>query len=555
MIIHNGKEISMDKDILLDKWKLEEVTGDKLPDKPGYCIFKNMRYAINMLDKHIKNNSRIVFHTDVDVDGVGTTYIFKRALEYLASNKHLLLINKEKVHGIQQKHVDYFNNINKCVDLMIITDSSCNAIDIIKQFNCDVLVVDHHKLLHADLVGKCNDGIHDFVIVNNTIDNDDQEEDIKYLGNNFCGIEEYKGTNAMSCGLAVYELLRVYCKKFNDERLLENLMLYQWAGITLYTDVIDTLNKRNQYYIYKTVCSNDVERNLRIMMAQINKFKATLDKSYIQYSFAPLINKAIRAGKSSEVVDKVINNPHEISELIQYGIQQNEIIDSALTIKVLNSVTGLYTSSKRAFNGDTIVFDITSLNVHPNYTGVIASRLLGDYKKNTVVYRVMENGICKGSFRGRYKEVDYRAFFDDYDISTYAQGHEGAFGFEVTKDQLEYLMAHIREIEPSVDPKVYLTLGNMAEDEKGIYHIDNINDFRQQGYLWRIAIGNSKVISGDEIYIRVKASSIRLKQQRGKLYIYDVYGMECKAFEPMVGDYFDIYLEYTNELNAYLRKV
>ena len=56
------------------------------------------------------------------------------------------------------------------------------------------------------------------------------------------------------------------------------------------------------------------------MMRVINNFKATLDKSYIQYSFAPIINKAIRAGKSGEVIDKVVNNPSSICDLNIYNL-------------------------------------------------------------------------------------------------------------------------------------------------------------------------------------------------------------------------------------------
>ena len=44
-----------------------------------------------------------------------------------------------------------------------------------------------------------------------------------------------------------------------------------------------------------------------------------------------------------------------------------------------------------------------------------------------------------------------------------------------------------------------------------------------------------------------------LKDNKGKLYIYDVLGMECKAFSILKGEYFDIYAEYTNEINMYIR--
>lgn len=570
-IIHNGEIVNDTTDILFNKWGSKSVSGDIKADKPGICIFNNTAYAIDLLHEHVTKNNRIVFHTDVDVDGVGTTYIIKKTLEKLGSTNHILLINKEKIHGIQQKHVDYFNT-KKCVDLMIITDSSSNEVDIIKQFNCDVLCIDHHDLSNKNLIGMCNDGVHRYVIVNNTIDNYNQKLDIDYLTKfnkeAFENIEEYKGTSAMSCGLVVYELMRIYCLCFYDEKLLENMMLYQWVGITLFTDVIDTINDRNQWYIDRTVFNNDAEASIKLIISSIENYKlaksgrtsspwikTTLDKSYIQYSIAPLINKAIRAGAGGDVVNCVINNPLGIAELHKYDQIQDEMVEKALKVKVTDPETGVTQLLDRTFNTDYVMLNSGKINTLPNYNGVIASRIAGDFKKNTVVYEILPNGICKGSFRGRYKNVKYRSYFADYSSDIYAQGHEPAFGFEATQEQLTDIMSTINNIEPEDVNKPYITAGDMPEDKRGVYHITNMDEFKRLGYVWRLATGNSKVISTDEIYIRVKSNSISLKKNyNNKLYVYDVLGIECKAFEPMIGDYFDVYLELSKEVNAFIRK-
>lgn len=549
-VIHNGKEIPNDYDFLLEKWKIKEVEESDGIEKPSFCVFNNTAYALDLLHKHIDANSIMALHTDVDVDGIGTTYIFKRVLENLGSNKHILIINKNKDHGIMQKHVDYFKT--RKIDLMIITDSSCNEIDTIKQFNCDILVIDHHKLLHEDLVGYCNDNIHRYVIVNNTIANKNQEQDNLWLRSKnisaFNKLEDYKETKDMSCGLVVYELLRLYCECFANPKLMENLMLYQWVGITLFTDVINTLNLRNQYYLNKTVFNNSTERTLKTIMSYVNKYKATLDKSYIEYSFAPLINKAIRADAGAEALDKVINNPNSILDLLIYDAMQKEVID-----KVVNITDSTGKKYARVFNTPNIMLNISREDIKPTYSGVIASKLSGDNNKNAAVYRILDNGLCKGSFRGKYKETDYRQFFDEYSDDIYAQGHDGAFGFKLTQQQLDYLMNNLYTIEPQGEQKPWITLGNMTPEEYGEYHINNLEEFKKLGYLWRISIGNSKVSSKDEITITVKASDVVLKQAKGRTFIYDVLGLECKAFKPLSGEYFEIYMEYTNELSMFIK--
>ena len=553
-IIQNGREIPSDYDILMDKWKLKSVTGDIKPEKPPFCVFNNSSIALKMLKKHIDRNSSMCLHTDVDVDGIGTTYILKKTLENLGSNEHLLLINKDKVHGIQQKHVEYFK-LNP-IDFMIITDSSSNEIDIIKQFNCDVLCIDHHDLAHDDLCGKCNDGIHDYIIVNNTIGNNNQEQDNLWLRSKnisaFENLEDYNGDIDMSCGLVVYELLRLYCECFANPKLLENLMLYQWVAVTLITDVINTLNDRNQWYLDKTMFNMEVESSLKIMMNTITSFKASLDKSYIGYTFAPLINKAIRAGASNIALSTVVNNPQGIMELQPYAKLQQDVVEKVCNVVTVNENTGQRVLNPRKFTQPVIVLDTGQFDVSPNYSGVIASRLGGDNHKNAAVY-IMEDNLCRGSFRGRHKGINYRKYFEQYSDDVYAQGHPGAFGFKLRKEQLEQIMNSINAIEPDTDEKPWLTAGNMSPSEYGKYHIKSIDEFKRQGYLWRIAIGNSKVTSDDEIFIRVKACDVVLKHTIGKLFIYDVLGMECKAFKLLSGEYFNIYAEYTNEITLFIK--
>lgn len=555
--LHNGILIDTSEDVLETKWKYKEVYGMQETVKPGYCIFNNTIKALELLKKHIGLNSRIFLHTDVDMDGIGSTYILKRSLEELGSTNHMLLINKDKSHGIQQKHADFINK-NKCVDLLIITDSSSNEIDVIKQMECDVLCVDHHDLLNTDTYGICNDGVHRYVIVNSTIDNPNPDEDrselTKLKPGAFDKTENYIGSNQLSCGLVIYELLRVYFTCYKSELALENKMLYQWAGITLYTDVIDTLNKRNQWYLDKTLFSDSLESTLKLILSNLNSYKYNMDKSYIQYTFAPVINKAIRAGASAEALDTVINTPYRINELKKYAPLQEEALNKAIYVDVINPVTGVPTKGKRTFDTEYIIFDTEKLDINPNYNGVIATRFASEFKKNAVVCKLIDNQRYKGSFRGRYKSIDYRKFFENYSHDIYAQGHSGAFGFEATQAQLIDIMSRLNTIEGDGE-KVFFSIGNIPENERGEYHITDVLEFKRQGYLMKIAVGNSKVSSLDEVYIRVKTSDLTLYKRQGTLYIYDAYGIKCKAFNQITSEYVDIYLEYSNEINAFVREV
>lgn len=527
-------------DILLDR-------GSKIEGE--FIAFNNTKRALKLLFKHIKMQSRIVFHTDVDVDGIGTNYIFSRTLGYLGSKNHEFIMNTDKEHGVNYSHIGYFRGNG--VGLVIITDSSCNSMDIMDRFECDVLCVDHHDFLGGDTYRetRINGTVYQRIIVNNTIDSDTCDEDLEWIRSinkyELNNIKPYKSDKDMSCGLVVYELLRVFCSMLNRDKLLENAKLYQWAAVTLFTDSVNLLNARNQRYIANTVFSMDVESTLYSIMKQLSKYNTMPTKSFINFSFAPVINKAIRANAGMSAIETVMYNANKIQALKLFDVYQSEAIEKATTT-VFNGVR-----YKNIFNTKTIMLDISKFGISKNYTGVIASRLCGNNGKSAAVYISDNNGNCIGSFRGKSKSRDYRKYFDEYSSDVYAQGHPLAFGFRLPIELLKVIMNDIGILD-SVDDKVILSAGNT--DKRGEYHIDDLVEFRRQGNLHKMAMINSRVTSNDEIYILVSRRDAILESQQGKVYNYDVLGLKCVAMSLLDADDYIIYPEYGKELRLYLKE-
>lgn len=556
-------------DLLLEKWGSLIVTGDKKVERKGLLGFRNSVPALEILRKHILMNSRIAVHCDVDLDGVGNGYIAKSFLKSQGAVNTLFIINKEKEHGIQQKHVDYFNDVNKA-DLIIILDSSTNEVNIAKGFKSDVLIVDHHEVLHKDIYGKTNDGKHEYVIVNNMLGNSEVGVINEWLRKNNPNTTEiltdYVAEERMSGAMTLYELLSIYCEVYKTGPVLENLMLYQWVGVTLFSDAILLVPDRNQWFIENTVHSMYVESCLAILLQELNKYKATMDKSFINYTLAPVINKAIRAGFSGLVLDIVLNRPRDIGQLQIYKEMQKASLESCIlenehypndyimkditnkTVSLSESLLETYTSHK-----DYIMQHITAEKVSKNYCGVIASRLCGDNNKNSIIF-IMHGDIAQGSFRGRRSGVDYRKFFESYDSDIYAQGHKGAFGFKVNISMLETIMSKLSSIE-SEATKYYLTAGKVPEDAKGTHHIDDMLDFKKQGYFWRLAVANSKLSSDEKLDIVTSSAEAVMLEPRGKLFMYDVLGICCKSFEPINTKLIAIYIEYSKNIEMYVKNI
>ena len=524
---------------LHDKWKDPTVWGMEKAVKPSLLCLNNAVPALEMLHKHISNHSKIAVHCDVDMDGIGSGYITKRFLTNLTSQEPIFMINKDKEHGIKYKHAEFFYNYP--IGLCIILDSSSNELDAIKKFNCDVLVVDHHEIDHEEYSGKTFDG-HDFIIVNNMISNSESFTLETWLRGMNPGttekIEPYIADSRMSCGLVIYELLRIYQEAYIKRPILENMVLYQWVGITLFTDAIQLLTPRNQWYIEHTVHNMETEPTLLAILKSLNSYTMALDKSFINYTMAPVFNRAIRAGATSDALGIVIKFPQHANVLNQYRESQDTAIANGIQDIVV---------------GDSYVMkDITNTDINHNYTGVTAGRLCDEHRKNAIVFSV-RNGIAQGSFRGRVVGTDYRGVFNSFGDGTSGQGHDVAFGFACKVENLHAVMSKLTTVESDIETRYYLTAGSLPEHLHGVHHIDNIDEFKKNGGMMFLGTGNSKVGNNEQIMVTVNAAEAKLIETRGKVYIYNVLGLICKAFKEIDTPMINIYAEYSRSLELYIK--
>lgn len=505
------------KDIVED---YDIAVGIKEAPKPGLVIFRNAKSAAKLLMKHIQNKSIIKIHADVDMDGIAATFIMNSFLTDCGMGAYIQpCINKEKVHGVGGKHIEFINKSQ--ASLVIIVDSSTNDTDIIKQFNCDVIVLDHHEVLHNELQGQTANG--EYLIVTNMVNNPD---------------DNFKADENMSGAMVVYEFLRLFEKAFCKYSIVEQRQLYQWVGISLFSDAIHTSGNRCMWYMHSTVNAINLEPTLRVLVKTVSKYDCILDKSFINYTLVPLFNKAIRAGESAKALSVALKHPDKASILQQYADIQNNLKEHAL-----ENVKEEYGISYR---------DLTNEGIHVNYAGFLAQEILNKTNNSAFTYiNSNDTDILDGHFRGKKKHLDYRSLIESTGL--FAQGHKTAFGCRIPRERLSEILKLISENEANYKEPTYLTLGNIRPDIKGIHHIDDFNQFKQAGLLWQLGMLNSYLSSDESINIVATIENAELKEQRGKMWLYDVHGFECKAFEEITTPFINIYFEYSRQLNGYVR--
>lgn len=521
------------------------VVGNVESEIPEKVKFKNRFNALRILHKHIINNSVIIIHGDVDVDGIGATYISRKFLETQKATKVNLCINKEKIHGVFENQIDYFNNGN---DLVIILDSSSNNQDVFKKLNGDVIVIDHHAILHTEYTGNTVNG--EYVIINNMIDNEE---------------EGYIADSKMSGALVVYELLRWYQSEYcNDINYLHEKMLYQWVGVTLLTDAIPTGNARNQWYMDNTVNNTLTESGLSQLMKGLSKWTKTLSKTFINFTLAPTFNRAIRAGYSTLALDIAIYRPYEIEELKVFRAIQDGIITyikAALADK--NARESMIESEKldrerlqlvmqNIFVKENFVLVNLSNWVDKSYNGLIATKIMDHYGKTTVAFILNKDEEIEGSFRGRYNDIDYRAYIENKGF--FAQGHDNAFGLKINVHKTIEVMTDVVALEDNTNKQVYLTAGNIDIDFIGKHHIFDMDQFRRDGNLYKLAVANSTLSTRESVSIVVSYLDITEVEEEKYYKTYTILGLKCKAFSTLNSKYIEIYVEYDGDIKMYARE-
>lgn len=500
-------------------------------EKPNFMAFKHHQAAMSILYQHILDNSNIVVHCDVDMDGIGSGYIFKEFLKMYGYNKALFLINSEKEHGINDRHAEFINSRQgqQKVGLFVILDSASDNVEYISKCNCDVLVLDHHEMEHSTIAWE-NNG-YKRLIINNRIPmtKDDLTEQLKN-----CDLA-YNNEH-MSAGLVVYEFVRVFCAMTNKLQALENKKLYQWATVTLYTDSIKLLNRRNLWYARHTICADDIEITLKQLLGILDKWNNELNKYFISYKLAPLVNKAIRAGGTGKALQIILDKPQNILELKDYEEEQARALELA--------------GANEEHAGDYVYVDITNKPIKRGYTGVIASKI-SDNKHNVMVYTVNSDGIAEGSFRGR-SAANYKNYVAEYKDGNYAKGHKAAFGFKVPVEDIVGILSGMKEIETEQSFKNYISFGTLPEEYRAEYHIDDFQQFKKDGGLHLIALANSLCSSDEKIELICSITDLhKLDKSREKIKFYNVYGMECKSFKDLDSPVICIYPELTSKYDIY----
>ena len=398
---------------------LNPTLKNNLPDP---STLKNMDSSIKILLEKIFRNNTLGILGDYDVDGATSTAILFKYFEFIGVNAEIYIPDRIKDgYGISKNSIDHF--FRKKVNLLVSLDCGTNDVEFIayaREKGIEIIVIDHHevKSLGSPL----------------SIINPKLKGDTSNL-NNLC--------TAGLVFLFVIGLNRELRKK-NFFKNKEEINLKELLDIVAVGTICDLvpLHNENRLLVKKGLEKINLKPNIGLSVLKNkleleNKIKST----DIAYYIGPCINAAGRIGDPFLGFNLLVKNNKKDLEVIA-----EKLINSNNERKTLENIS--YNQAKMLLKNLTnmkFIF-LYSKTWHPGIIGIIASRLVQEYKVPAFVMNIDENKVT-GSVRS-IKNIDISkilAKLVDEGFLESGGGHAMAGGFKLKEEKLSSLQNYLKE--------------------------------------------------------------------------------------------------------------
>ena len=408
---------------------------------------ENIDLAADMLLRHLRNDSRILFVIDSDCDGFTSSSVLWLYIKHIFPKANLsFTIHEHKQHGLDDK-IDWIENRDD-IDLVICPDAASydkEEHERLAEAGIECLVLDHHEQQY-DVNGKpiISDGPN-VVIVNNQLSP-------AYSNKSLCGVG------------VVYKFCEVLDEILGIHQAQEYLDLVALGEIA---DVMDRTTAETNYLMLEGLeyIQNKGLQTLLNSQSYSLKNKATfpytgLTPIDIAFYIAPLINALTRVGsmQEKETMFYCFIEPDKEMPSTKRGARPGETETAAeqtarvgknakarqdkLKEKAIDLVDFKIQKNDLASNNIIIVELDQNDNVPQELTGLVAMAVVNKYNKPCMIGRRNENNDVNGSIRssGNFAGLpSFKEFLENSGLINYAAGHDNAAGFgfkEINKEKL-----------------------------------------------------------------------------------------------------------------------
>ena len=388
-------------------------------------FMKDMSLAVERIQKAIKKNESIMIFGDYDVDGTSSVALLSLYLESLGLIVTKYLPDRKKEgYGISIKAIEHA--FNKKQKLIIALDCGIKAhkqVEYAKEKGIEFIICDHHnpdKNLPKALA-----------ILN------PKRKDCVYPYKELCG-----------CGVGFKLIQGIETKQSKDNQFINYLDL---VGLAIAADVVPlTGENRVLAFIGLQIINSNPRPGIHSLLKKNIKKEYTI--SDLMYYVGPRINAAGRIKHASLALELLTCNEINSAEKLALEIEELNTLRRDIEKDITSQAIEQADNSSEKSNS-IVVFNS---DWNKGVIGIVASRLVDNYYKPSVVFCESSKGVLTASARS-IKGLDlYLVINQCKDYIDQFGGHKYAAGLTIKKENLEGFKKRFEDIvSQTIDKHIF----------------------------------------------------------------------------------------------------
>ena len=393
-----------------ENFEIEKYLNPSLDGLRDALLLKNINLAVEKIKSAISENKHILIYGDYDSDGICATTVLYLHLKSIGANVDVFIPNRfENGYGISVDAIEIIlTEFNP--DLIITVDLGITAVEeveIIKQEGVDIIITDHHLPLEE---------VPDCLLI------DPKYNNIDYGFDGLCG-----------AGVA-YKLIEALSGRESANKYLDLVAIATVGDIVPLVDENRIIAKFGIEKINKGECLE----SLKFIKKKLEIEK--LNSTDISFKIVPRLNSCGRMDDALKVFNFLIQTEYENLEECYAEIES----DNNLRLATIDKSNKLVDKLLKDINFDEPSILING-DFHEGTVGIVASKIVSDYNKPTIIFAKTESGTLKGSGRS-IESIDlHKIIASMSDSLLNFGGHKMAVGLEIEESYFDEFKTRLNE--------------------------------------------------------------------------------------------------------------
>ena len=381
--------------------KINHFLNPSLSNLHDPFLFENMKMAVELIEKHIENNSNFLIFGDYDVDGISASAILIKYFESVGVKVSSFMPNRyEDGYGLNIKTLEKIFTKQQ-PDIIITVDcgiTSVEEVEFIKSKGIDIVVTDHHE--RAETLPNC-------LIINPKVS------------------ETYPFKSLCGAGVA----LKLVQALAGITKASEYLPI---CAIATIADIVELFDENRAIVALGIKNIEKAPAGILKLMHECGVSK-NCKASDIAFKLAPKINASGRMGSAETSLELYLsNNTAEIkkicNQILEYNNQRQQLCD-----KVYND-TKEFLSKKDIFKISAIV--LSSAEWDSGILGIVSARIAEEFHRPTFLFSQVGDELI-GSCRSVNGVNVHTLLSDMANLLTKFGGHPMAAGLTLKVENFD----------------------------------------------------------------------------------------------------------------------